>query len=83
LMLLVPVSSALMDSYRDQERLLWEQLSGLVTDAAWLESYAAAAMLKVKETMQVGASIGEGGGEVGGLQGREFVFLLGGGGVWQ
>jgi hypothetical protein len=43
-----------MESYRDQERLLWEQLSGLVTDAAWLESYAAAAMLKVKETMQVG-----------------------------
>lgn len=42
-----------MASYQDQERLLWEQLSGLVTDAAWLESYAAAAMLKVKETMQV------------------------------
>jgi hypothetical protein len=42
-----------MDSYADQERLLWEQLSGLVTDAAWLESYAGAAMLKVKETMQV------------------------------
>ena len=49
--------TALMDSYADQERLLWEQLSGLVTDAAWLESYAGAAMLKVKETMQVGMTL--------------------------
>jgi hypothetical protein len=45
--------AALLESYEDQERLVWEQLSGLVTDAAWLESYAAAAMLKVKEAFQV------------------------------
>uniref|UniRef100_A0A383VT62 BAR domain-containing protein n=1 Tax=Tetradesmus obliquus TaxID=3088 RepID=A0A383VT62_TETOB len=43
---------ALLESYEDQERLVWEQLSGLVTDAAWLESYAAATMLKVKEAFQ-------------------------------
>eukprot|EP00879_Flechtneria_rotunda_P000161 GHRR01000231.1.p1 GENE.GHRR01000231.1~~GHRR01000231.1.p1 ORF type:complete len:691 (+),score=298.64 GHRR01000231.1:288-2360(+) len=43
---------AILESYEDQERLVWEQLCGLVTDAAWLESYAAAAMLKVKEAMQ-------------------------------
>jgi hypothetical protein len=35
---------------------VWEQLSGLVTDAAWLESYAAAAMIKVKEAFQVGVT---------------------------
>ncbi|WIA23090.1 hypothetical protein OEZ85_001433 [Tetradesmus obliquus] len=44
---------ALLESYEDQERLVWEQLSGLVTDAAWLESYAAATMLKVKEAFQL------------------------------
>lgn len=37
---------------------MWEQLSGLVTDAAWLESYAAATMLKVKEAFQVLAACG-------------------------
>ena len=31
---------------------MWEQLSGLVRDAAWLEAYGAAVMLLVKETMQ-------------------------------
>jgi hypothetical protein len=56
LLLLLPSfthHAALLESYEDQERLVWEQLSGLVTDAAWLESYAAAAMLKVKEAFQV------------------------------
>jgi hypothetical protein len=43
---------AIVESYEDQERLVWEQLSGLVTDAAWLESYAAATMIKAKEAMQ-------------------------------
>jgi hypothetical protein len=43
---------------------VWEQLSGLVRDAAWLESYIVATMLLVKETMQVW----QGGG--GGAWGR-------------
>jgi hypothetical protein len=53
LLLLLFLNAALLESYEDQERLVWEQLSGLVTDAAWLESYAAAAMIKVKEAFQV------------------------------
>jgi hypothetical protein len=47
-------ATALLESYEDQERLVWEQLSGLVTDAAWLESYAAAVIIKFKEAFQVG-----------------------------
>ncbi|KAF8056124.1 zntD [Scenedesmus sp. PABB004] len=35
---------AVLESYEDQERLVWEQLSGLVVDGSWLESYAAAVM---------------------------------------
>jgi hypothetical protein len=47
------ILTALTASYGDQERLVWEQLSGLVRDAAWLESYIVATMLLVKEAMQV------------------------------
>ena len=39
---------------RLQEQLVFEQLSGLVRDAAWFKSYMAAAMLVMKEAMQVG-----------------------------
>jgi hypothetical protein len=60
--------TALTLSYEDQERLVWEQLSGLVTDAAWLESYAAATMVKVKEALQVRP--GEGGTQTGVLTHR-------------
>ncbi|GBF88618.1 hypothetical protein Rsub_01333 [Raphidocelis subcapitata] len=47
--------AAYVDSFREQERLVFEQLSGLVRDAAWLESYCAAALLVVKEAVQAAA----------------------------
>eukprot|EP00877_Chromochloris_zofingiensis_P004136 jgi/Chrzof1/13723/Cz08g09170.t1 len=47
-----PPKKAITASYLDHERLVWEQLSGLVRDAAWLESYIAATMLIVKEAAQ-------------------------------
>ncbi|KAI8465010.1 MAG: hypothetical protein J3K34DRAFT_525703 [Monoraphidium minutum] len=51
---------AYTESYRIQERLVWEQLSGLVRDAAWLESYCASALLIVKEAVQaVALCLGE------------------------
>lgn len=46
-------------TYEEQERLVWEQLSGLVRDAAWLKSYVAGAILVVKESLQ-GAAAGLG-----------------------
>lgn len=68
---LPPTPTALTASYGDQERLVWEQLSGLVRDAAWLESYIVATMLLVKETMQVWQ--GGGGALGGGAWGEEDV----------
>ncbi len=39
-------------SFKEQEALVWEQLSGLVRDAAWLKSYLVGALLLLKEMMQ-------------------------------
>ncbi len=33
---------------------MWEHLSGLVRDAAWLKAYAAGSLLAVKDALQVG-----------------------------
>ncbi|GFH33181.1 uncharacterized protein HaLaN_32509, partial [Haematococcus lacustris] len=37
--------------YREQEQLVYEQLSGLVRDAAYFKSYVAAGLLVVKDTL--------------------------------
>ncbi len=37
----------------EQEQLVFEQLSGLVRDAAYFKSYVAAALLVIKDTLQV------------------------------
>ncbi|KAJ9507305.1 hypothetical protein QJQ45_006242 [Haematococcus lacustris] len=42
---------AVAESYREQEQLVFEQLSGLVRDAAYFKSYVAAGMLVVKDTL--------------------------------
>ncbi|MEW5313821.1 MAG: hypothetical protein WDW38_005358 [Sanguina aurantia] len=46
---------AVQASYNEQEQLVWEQLAGLVRDAAWLKSYMAGAFLVVKEALQAAA----------------------------
>jgi hypothetical protein len=56
------VRSAVEASFREQEHLVWEQLSGLVRDAAWLKSYMVASLLVFKEAMQVGKSSVDAGG---------------------
>ena len=38
---------------------MFEQLSGLVRDAAWFKSYMAAALLVMKESMQVRACMAD------------------------
>lgn len=45
---------------------MWEHLSGLVRDAAWLKAYAAGALLAVKDALQVGGGLGVGGRGGGG-----------------
>ena len=47
-------------SFDQVEVVLYEQLSGLCRDAAWLKSYIAAELLLLKELMQVGAIQGAG-----------------------
>ncbi|KAJ9522437.1 hypothetical protein QJQ45_008270 [Haematococcus lacustris] len=42
---------AVAESYREQEQLVYEQLSGLVRDAAYFKSYVAAGLLVVKDTL--------------------------------
>jgi hypothetical protein len=44
-------------SFKEQEQLVWEQLSGLVRDAAWLKSYVVSSLLVFKEAMQVGGGL--------------------------
>ncbi|PNH06117.1 hypothetical protein TSOC_007554 [Tetrabaena socialis] len=43
---------AVQVSYREQEELVWEHLSGLVRDAAWLKAFVAGSMLDIKEALQ-------------------------------
>lgn len=54
----IPPAAAAEASYNEQEQLVWETLSGLVRDAAWLKSYVAATLLAVKETLQVRLVLG-------------------------
>jgi hypothetical protein len=55
--LLLPLShAALLEPYVDEERLVREQLIALVTDAALLKGYAAAAMIRFKQAIQVGGA---------------------------
>lgn len=43
---------AIRASYEEQERLVYEQLSGLCRDAAWLKSYIASSLIISKEALQ-------------------------------
>lgn len=52
--LLLPIHpAAVRQSFDQVEVVLYEQLSGLCRDAAWLKSYMAAELLLLKELMQV------------------------------
>eukprot|EP00798_Chlamydomonas_sp_ICE-L_P014045 gene14045-19982_t len=42
-----------MGSFHEQEHFVFQQLRGLVFDAAWFKSYVASSLLVLKETMQV------------------------------
>ncbi|KAG2429029.1 hypothetical protein HXX76_011271 [Chlamydomonas incerta] len=46
---------AVQSTYREQEDLVWQHLSGLVRDAAWLKAFVAGAMLSVKDALQATA----------------------------
>ncbi|KXZ51084.1 hypothetical protein GPECTOR_14g68 [Gonium pectorale] len=46
---------AVQSTYREQEQLVWEHLSGLVRDAAWLKAFVAGALVSVKEALQASA----------------------------
>ncbi|KAG2495185.1 hypothetical protein HYH03_006791 [Edaphochlamys debaryana] len=46
---------AVQSSYQEQEELVWQHLSGLVRDAAWLKAFVAGALLDIKEALQASA----------------------------
>ncbi|MEW5301086.1 MAG: hypothetical protein WDW36_003967 [Sanguina aurantia] len=48
--------AAVADSFHEQERLMYEQLSGLCRDASWLKSYEVSALCIIKEAFQTATS---------------------------
>ena len=46
--------AAVLAAFKEQEALLYEQLSGLCRDASWLKSYMVAALVAGKDAFQVG-----------------------------
>lgn len=69
-------------TFEEQERLVWEQLSGLVRDGAWLKSYVASSLLVVKESLQgVAAGLGPTKQPLPGFAAQELPAGLGYGGT--